>query len=217
MPQRGFRLPSGEPIRTGTVYDALTTRYTFACPARGESHVCLSSFRELERLPGAAHPAVYRVRFSCACGDDHDGLVAHDELDWAPLGLDAGRFLNLMTARLEPAAAELGDQALRRLEAGEWPWSFFCYPEERARPVFPSAFAVLAPGDGSVGIAVRCPACGRTSVNLVSRPHVDLPFFNDPEVGVVAHVFAEDAIHTLDSFCAELYSTSFDGRRLDLQ
>jgi hypothetical protein len=199
------------------VYDALTTRYTFACPARGESHVCLSSFRELERLPGAAHPAVYRVRFSCGCGDDHDGLVAHDELDWAPLGLDAGRFLNLMTARLEPAAAELGDQALRRLEAGEWPWSFFCYPEERARPVFPSAFAVLAPGDGSVGIAVRCPACGRTSVNLVSRPHVDLPFFNDPEVGVVAHVFAEDAALTLEAFRAELYSTSFDARRLHLQ
>jgi hypothetical protein len=199
------------------VYDALTTRYTFACPARGESHVCLSSFRELERLPGAAHPAVYRVRFSCGCGDDHPGLVAHDELDWAPLGLDAGRFLNLMTARLEPAAAELGDQALRRLEAGEWPWSFFCYPEERARPVFPSAFAVLAPGDGSVGIAVRCPACGRTSVNLVSRPHVDLPFFNDPEVGVVAHVFAEDAALTFEAFCAELYSTSFDARRLHLQ
>jgi hypothetical protein len=199
------------------VYDALTTRYTFACPARGESHVSLSSFRELERLPGAAHPAVYRVRFSCGCGDDHDGLVAHDDLDWAPLGLSAGRFLNLMTARLEPAAAELGDHALRRLEAGEWPWSFFCYPEERARPVFPSAFAVLAPGDGSVGIAVRCPACGRTSVNLVSRPHVDLPFFNDSEVGVVAHVFAEDAIRTLDAFCAELYSASFDARRVDLQ
>jgi hypothetical protein len=199
------------------VYDALTTRYTFACPARGESHVCLSSFRELERLPGAAHPAVYRVRFSCGCGDDHHGLVAHDELDWAPLGLAAGRFLNLMTARLEPAAAELGDQALRRLEAGEWPWSFFCYPEERARPVFPSAFAVLAPGDGSLGIAVRCPACGRTSVNLVSRPHVDLPFFNDPEVGVVAHVFPEDAALTLEAFRAELYSASFDARRLNLQ
>jgi hypothetical protein len=199
------------------VYDALTTRYTFACPARGESHVCLSSFRELERLPGPAHPAVYRVRFSCGCGDDHQGLVAHDELDWAPLGLDAGRFLNLMTARLEPAAAELGDQALRRLEAGEWPWSFFCYPEERARPVFPSAFAVLAPGDGSVGIAVRCPVCGRTSVKLVSRPHVDLPFFNDPEGGVVAHMFSEDAALTLEAFRAELYSTSFDARRLDLQ
>jgi hypothetical protein len=199
------------------VYDALTTRYTFACPARGESRVTLSSFRELERLPGAAHPAVYRVRFSCGCGDDHAGLVAHDELDWAPLGLEAGQFLNLMTARLEPAAAELGDQALRRLEAGEWPWSFFCYPEERPRPVFPSAFAVLAPGDGSVGIAVRCPACGRTSVNLVSRPHLDLPFFNDPEVGVVAHVFAEDAVRTVEAFCAELYSRSFDARRLHLQ
>ena len=199
------------------MYDALTTRYTFACPARGESRVCLSSFRELERLPGPAHPAVYRVRLSCSCGDDHHGLVAHDELDWAPLGLDAGRFLNLMTARLEPAATELADQALRRLEAGEWPWSFFCYPEERARPVFPSAFAVLAPGDGSVGIAVRCPACGRTSVNLVSRPHVDLPFFNDPEVGVVAHVFAEDVALTLEAFRAELYSASFDARRLHLQ
>ena len=157
------------------------------------------------------------MRLSCACGGDHDGLVAHDDLDWAPLGLGAGQFLNLMTARLEPAAAELGDQALRRLEAGEWPWTFFCYPEERPRPVFPSAFVVLAPGDGSVGIAVRCPACGRTSVNLVSRPHVDLPFFNDPEVGVIAHVFAEDAIRTLDAFCGELYSTSFDARRLDLQ
>jgi hypothetical protein len=106
---------------------------------------------------------------------------------------------------------------LRRLEAGEWPWSFFCYPEERPRPVFPSAFAVLAPGDGSVGIAVRCPACGRTSVNLVSRPHLDLPFFNDPEVGVIAHVFAADAALTLEAFRAELHSTSFDARRLDLQ
>ena len=199
------------------MYDALTSRYTFLCPVRGQARVGLSAFRQLERLPGAAHPAVFRIRFACACGDDHVGLVAHDELDWAPLGLAAGQFLNLMTARLEPAAAELGDQALRRLEAGEWPWSFFCYPEERPRPVFPSAFAVLAPGDGSVGIAVRCPACGRTSVNLVSRPHVDLPFFNDPEVGVVAHVFAEDAALTLEAFHAELYSTSFDARRLDLQ
>ena len=121
------------------MYDALTTRYTFACPARGESHVSLSSFRELERLPGAAHPAVYRVRFSCGCGDDHDGLVAHDDLDWAPLGLSAGRFLNLMTARLEPAAAELGDHALRRLEAGEWPWTFFCSRRATARSESPSA------------------------------------------------------------------------------
>jgi hypothetical protein len=199
------------------VYDALTGRYTFACPVQGESQVSLSAFRELERLPGAAHPAVFRVRFTCGCGSDHVGLVAHDELDWAPLGLQAGLFLNLMTARLEPAAAELGELTLRRIEAGEWPWSFFCYPEERTRPVFPSAFVVLAPGDGSVGMAVRCPSCARTSVNLVSTTHVDLPFHNDPEVGVVAHVFAEDAVRTLDAFRAELYSSHFDARRLDLQ
>jgi hypothetical protein len=199
------------------VYDALTSRYTFACPTHGESRVSLSAFRVLDRLPGAAHPAVYRIRFSCGCGDDHDGLVTHDELDWAPLGLGDGVFLNLMTARLERTAVELGEVALRRIQAGEWPWSFFCYPEDRPRPVYPSAFAVLAPGDGAVGVAVRCPACARTSVNLVSTSHVDLPFHNDAEVGVVAHLFAEDAVQTLDAFCADLYSSSFDARRLDLQ
>ena len=45
------------------MYDALTGLYTLACPARGETKVRLSAFRRLERLPGAAHPAVYRVEF----------------------------------------------------------------------------------------------------------------------------------------------------------
>lgn len=199
------------------MYDALTSRYTFPCPVRGQSRVGLSAFRELERLPGAAHPAVFRVRFACACGDDHVGLVAHDELDWAPLGLGPGLFLNLMTDRLEPTASELGDLALRRIEAGEWPWSFFCYPEERPRPMFPSSFVLIAPGHGSVGVAVRCPSCSRTSVHLVSTPHVDVPFWNDVEVAVVDHVFADDATRTVEAFRAELYSSRFDARRLDLQ
>ena len=68
------------------MYDALTARYTFACPQREQAHVALSSFRLLERLPGAAHPAVYEVRFDCTCGDEHPGLVSHEDLDWAPLG-----------------------------------------------------------------------------------------------------------------------------------
>ena len=34
------------------MYDQLTGRYTFACPARGEVRVPLSRFRVLERLPG---------------------------------------------------------------------------------------------------------------------------------------------------------------------
>ncbi len=176
----------------------------------------LSAFRQLERLPGAAHPAVYRVLFACRCGDEHEGLVSHDELDWAPLGLQHGVFFNLMTAQLDPVEAELSDLAVRRLQAGEWPWSFFCYPEERPRPVFPSSFFLLAPGDGSLGLAVRCPACQRTSVNLVSHQHVDVPWHNDAEIGVVEHLFAEDVARTIEEFREDLYSAHFDARRIDL-
>jgi len=198
------------------MYDALTSRYTFSCPVRGETRVTLSAFRVIERLPGAAHPAVYRVTFRCSCGDEHDGLVSHDELDWAPLGLADGTFLNLMTARTEELAVELGDLAARRIQAGEWPWSFFCYPEERPRPVFPSSFFLLSAADRSIGIAVRCPACTRVSVNLVSHTHVDVPFHNDPEIGVVRQLFPVDLEPMLEEFRAFLGSTDFDARRLDL-
>ena len=198
------------------MYDALRSRYTFPCPTRGESSVALSAFRVVERLPGAAHPAVFRVRFACPCGEEHDGLVSHDDLDWAPLGLDAGLFLNLMTSRVEPVAVELGELAASRIGAGEWPWSFFCYPEERPRPIFPSAFFLLAPGDRRLALAVHCPACARTSINLVSHQHVDLPFHNDREIGVVEHVFAGDLEATVEEFRSELWSAAFDTRRLSL-
>ena len=132
------------------MYDALTGRFTFPCPARGEAHVTLSDFRQLERLPGASHPSVFHVLFACVCGEEHDGLVTHDDLDWGPLGLQSGAFYNVMTAQLDPVVTELSDVAARRIEAGEWPWSFFCYPEDRPRPVFPSSFFLLAPGDGSL-------------------------------------------------------------------
>jgi hypothetical protein len=202
------------------IYDTLTTRYTFACPDHGDTRVALSRFRQLERLPGAAHPAVFGVRFECGCGEEHPGLVSHDELDWAPLGLGTGdSFLNLMTARLDALEDELADLAATKIGAGEWPWSFFCYPENQPRPVFPSSFFLLAPsgrGD-AVGLAIRCPVCGRTSINLVSEQHVDLPFHNDAEIGVVEHVFAADAAHVAEEFAAELYSAQFDARRLTLE
>jgi hypothetical protein len=198
------------------MYDPLTSRYTFACPSRGETRVTLSSFRTLERLEGTAHPVVYHVRFACACGGEHDGLVSHDDLDWAPLGLEGGVFVNLMTSKVEAVSEELGDLAAARIKAGEWPWMFFCYPEEQPRPIFPSAFFLLAPGDGRLGLAVHCPACRRTSVNLVTHQHVDVPFHNDREVGVVEHVFAEDVPSAVDEFRAELWSSRFDARRLDL-
>lgn len=202
------------------MYDALTTRYTFPCPTLGETQVRLSAFRRLERLPGSGHPAVYRVEFECGCGGKHPGLVTHDDLDWAPLGTGERRpFLNLMTSQLDDAGDELGDLAARRIAAGRWPWSFFCYPEERPRPVFPSSFALLAPGEarGLVGIAVRCPVCERVSVNLVSPEHVDLPFHNDDEIGIVEHVFARDAEGIVEAFRAELSSAAFDVRRMLLE
>ena len=200
------------------MYDALTSQFTFSCPTLGETRVRLSAFRTLERLPGAAHPAVFSIRFACPCGADHPALVAHDDLDWAPLGLSAGRFLNLMTARLEELAVELADLAARRIGGGEWPWSFFCYPEEQPRPVFPSSFFLLAPGESAeaIGVAVRCPVCTKVSVNLVSPSHVDLPFVNDREIGVVPHVFDADAASSVEEFRAELYSSDFDARRLHL-
>jgi hypothetical protein len=200
------------------MFDALKGTYTFACPSRGETSVRLSAFRVLERLPGAAHPAVYRVTFACPCGGEHAGLVAHDDLDWAPLGVgDDARFLNLMTSRVETAGAELAELAARRLQAGEWPWSFFCYPEERPRPVYPSAFFLLAPGGRSLGLAVRCPACAKISVNLVTPEHVDLPWHHDAHVGVVPHLFPDDADGIVAEFRAELYGSAFDARRLSLE
>jgi hypothetical protein len=198
------------------MYDALTARYTFACPARGEARVPLSAFRRVERLAGPSHPAVFQVTFACACGEEHLGLVGHTELDWSPLGLEAGTFVNVMTARVADAAEELADLAARRIGAGEWPWTFYCYPEERPRPGFPSAFALVAPGERAIGVAVRCASCSRLSVNLVSPAHLDVPFHNDRHVGVVEHFFPDDVQQTMEAFTAELYSSRFDARRLSL-
>jgi hypothetical protein len=179
----------------------------------GEARVRLSRFRSLERLEGPSHPAVYKVVFECTCGHDHEGLVSHDDLDWAPLGAAAEPFYNLMTSRFEPAAPELLDRAVRSIVSGEWPWSFFCYLEGRTRPVFPSAFRLLAPSEERVGVAVSCPACGATSVNLVTHRHVDEPFYNDARVDVIEHVFDADRDPLVEAFHDELESGAFDARR----
>jgi hypothetical protein len=198
------------------MYDGLTGLYTFACPVRGEVRLPLSAFRVIDRLPGAAHPAVYKITFSCDCGDEHEGLVAHDDLDWAPLAGGDVSFVNMMTSKLEFVAGDLLELAATQIRAGEWPWSFFCYPEERARPVFPSSFRALGAGDDRIGLAVECPSCSRTSVNLVTHRHVDVPFYNDRKVDVVEHIFAGDRETTLEAFRLELDSGRFDARRRDL-
>ena len=53
-------------------------------------------------------------------------------------------------------------------------------------------------------------------MNLVSHEHVDLPFHNDREIGVVPHVFAGDLQRMVEEFRAELDSGGFDARRLQL-
>ena len=124
-----------------------------------------------------------------------------------------------MTSQLEAVAGELADLAAARIKAGEWPWSFFCWPEERPRPVFPSAFKLLAPAVGGRSRRRRraLPGVRQISVNLVSRGHVDVPFVNDREIGVVEHLFEDDAAATVEEFRAELESESFDARRLGLE
>jgi hypothetical protein len=54
------------------------------------------------------------------------------------------------------------------------------------------------------------------SINIVSAAHVDVPFHNDAAVGVVDHVFRDDALRTVEEFRAELDSSAFDARRLQL-
>ena len=55
-------------------------------------------------------------------------------------------------------------------------------------------------------------------MNVVSCEHVDIPFQNDREVGVVEHVFRERSpTRSLEEFRAELWSASFDARRLALE
>jgi hypothetical protein len=186
------------------MYDALTAQYGFACPVHGTATVRLHDFRRVERLAGAAHPAVYRVEFACSCGDVHPGLVTHDDLDWAPLGIHEQGFHNLMTSKIDDVAGEFCDTAVRRIRAGDWPWQFWCAVEDRRRPVFPSAFRIVVPWEGQVGFAAACPSCGRVSANVVSAEHVDVPFLSDPTVGVVRSPLRTAALASVDSFTEAL-------------
>jgi len=198
--------------------DALTGTYRLPCPVRGTCGVRLSAFREIDRLPGPAHPSIFRVLFSCSCGEEHVALVGHDALDWAPLGLDGeATFVNLMTSRRDDLASELSALASAHIRRGEWPWSFFCFHEDAPRPVTPSSFRRLAPASHTVALAVRCPVCDTTSINLVTAPHVDVPFHSDAHIGVAACVLDDDALSTVEAFRAELESARFDERRLLLR
>ena len=174
------------------MYDALTTTLPLLVPACTGRRTCgcrasagsrSSGRRSTGRLPRSSSRA--------AAASEHPGLVTHDELDWAPLGLAGATTVRqpddvAASSRSRTSSPTL---AATRIKAGEWPWSFFCWPEDRPRPVFPSAFRLLrraARGD-RVGVAVRCPVCGQRLASTSSRARTSTSrSHNDREVGVVA-------------------------------
>ena len=188
--------------------------------SRHGQRVRLSSFRVLERLPGAAHPAVYAIRFACGCGDEHDALVPHDELDWAPLGLGA-----------RPDVRESDDGPYRGCRPTSFAANGRCGGSRRGSgrgvssatsrnargPVTPSAFLVLAPGEATIGLAVSLPRVW-LDVGQRRQPRARrLPVLERRDVGVVRHVFGPDALRTIEQFRAELASAAFDQKRLELE
>ncbi len=198
------------------MYDSLKASFTLPCPSRRQTAVPFSAFRTVEPLPGVRRPAVFGVRYSCPCGEEHPGLVTHDDLDWKPLGAAAAAFFNIMTGRFESAGEMLVDEAAHRIAHGRWPWTFFCVAERKPRPVFPSAFRVLEPERGNMVVAISCPSCEAISVNLVSRDHVDVPYYSDPQVEVVDHVFSPVGGGGVDGLVDELHAGPYDRSRHDL-
>src|SRR5919199_4316360 len=114
------------------MHDLLRARYRLPCPRRhaGDRRaVALSAFRRVERLPGARHPAVYRVAYRCDCGGEHVCLLAHGDLDYGPIApplaaesarADAPAFRNLMTGRMESVLDELVELVRLEVQRGNW-------------------------------------------------------------------------------------------------
>ena len=63
---------------------------------------------------------------------------------------------------------------------------------------------------------MNCPSCGQTTLNLVSEPHLDVPFFHDRIVHYVERPFGDARDLTVEEFRARLHSARFDAARSDL-
>lgn len=192
------------------MFDAIRNQYRLRCSTRSEHvWVAISSFRTIRRLRGAARPPVFRVEFDCPCGDRHESLVTHDRLDYEPIAGDSAQtFTNLLTGTRELVGAELGELAATMIKQGRWPWTFWCHPESAPRPGFPSSLRMITAehehGDERLGVLVRCFACSRLTVNLVTQQHLDVPFYNDRRIGFVPQVFARDHVSAEERFRHQL-------------
>lgn len=203
------------------MFDQLRNRYSLRCPATDETAwVPVSAFRRVRRLRGATAPAVFRVTFQCGCGGQHEALVAHDRLDWEPIGVDSTQtFVDIVSGRRELLASELLEQASLHLRRGTWPWTFWCHPERAARPGYPSSLRLVTPehdhGDERVGVLVRCAACARHTVNIVTREHLDVPWHNDRAIAYVAQVFDGEELQVEERFRHQLWDGPARSRWLE--
>lgn len=208
------------------MFDVLRNQYRLRCATTDDAAwIAISSFRSIKRLRGATSPAVFRVEFDCTCGERHESLITHDRLDWEPLGTEVtATFTNLLTGSRELLAHELSAVAAAQLKQGKWPWTFWCHPESAPRPGFPSSLRIVAPIDETarrtsedevLGVLVRCFSCARMTVNLVSRRHLDVPYYNDRRIHYVDSLVADEQMTGEEAFRHELWSGSFRSQLLD--
>ena len=178
------------------MYDVIRASYRFHCPRHphGELHsVALSRFRSIERLPGAAHPAVFRVTYRCDCGDDHVGLVSHDDLDYAPIGAAERRVPNLLTGRTGAGRGRAARAGPEPGAEGQLAVAAVLRPRGEAEagvPVQPDAWSAR-PRAELGGVAMRCPSCGELSLNVVTESHLDVPFYHDRTVRLIDRPFGD--------------------------
>ena len=201
-PARRLRRPLADPLlehdvrrRYTAMYDALTDALHVLVPTpRRDEGARSRPSGGSTRLPGSAHPAVYRVEFACGCGGEHPGLVTHDELDWAPLGAgERTPFLNLMTSRLDDAGDELGDLAARRIEAGDVAVELLLLPGGAAAARLPVRRSRCSrPGGRAAASGSRfaAPSAARLGQPRLARRTSTCPSTTTREIGVVEHVFA---------------------------
>lgn len=207
------------------MFDALLHRYRFHCPTTNDGvWIAVSAFRRVRRLRGASTPAVFRLAYDCTCGDVHEALITHDTLDYEPLATSStATFVNLLTGSRELLGSEMSEFASMMIRQGHWPWTFYCHPESAARPGFPSSLRIVAPlterehsATHTVGVLVRCHACERHSVNLVSRNHLDVPYFNDEVIHYVDRMIGDDSVTTVEAFRHQLSTARLRSSTLGL-
>ncbi len=200
------------------MYDTLTTptRSPAPCTAR---RTCGSRASAGSRSCRArTHPAVYRVEFACGCGHEHPGLVTHDDLDWAPLGVqDETTFVNLMTSRVEP----IGERARRSRRGADQGGGVAV------------ELLLLAGGAAAARVPVGVQAARAGGDRRPRRRRRALPGVREgvgqprlararrravrerPRGGGGGALFEDDAAATLEEFRAELWSGAFDAAPAD--